>query len=64
MLAQDGTLQSRRDYVYSLKNNGVRLGSVNPRVKKSFVAKTTAVGKLIAAGKIKVKPIMKFKASN
>ncbi len=64
VLAQDGTLQSRRDYVYSLKNNGVRLGSVNPRVKKSFVAKTTAVGKLIAAGKIKVKPIMKFKASN
>ena len=26
VLAQDGTLQSRRDYVYSLKNNGVRLG--------------------------------------
>ncbi len=64
VLAQDGTLQSRRDYVYSLKNNGVRLGAVNPKVKKTFVAKTTAVGKLIAAGKIKVKPIMKFKASN
>jgi basic membrane protein A len=63
-LAENGRLRTQRDYVYSLKNNGVRLGSVNPRVKKSFVAKTNAIGKQIASGKIKVRPIIKFKASN
>jgi basic membrane protein A len=63
-LAQDGQLKSQRDYVYSLKNNGVRLGSVNKKVKKSFVTQTTAISKQIASGKIKVKPIIKFKASN
>lgn len=63
-LAESGRLRSQRDYVYSLKNNGVGLGSVNPRVKKSFIAKTNAIGKQIGAGRIKVKPILKFKASN
>jgi basic membrane protein A len=63
-LAQDGNLRSQRDYVYSLKNNGVRLGAVNKKVKKSFVSQTTAISKQIASGKIKVKPIIKFKASN
>jgi basic membrane protein A len=63
-LAQQGRLRSQRDYVYSLKNNGVGLGSVNKKVKKSFVAKTNAIAKQIGAGKIKVKPTIKFKASN
>lgn len=63
-LAQQGKLRTQRDYAYSLKNNGVKLGSVNKKVKKSFVTKTNAIGKQIAAGKIKVKPIIKFKASN
>ena len=63
-LAESGRLRSQRDYLYSLKNNGVGLGSVNPRVKKSFVSKTNAIGKQIGAGRIKVKPIIKFKASN
>ena len=63
-LAQQGKLRSERDYVYSLKNNGVGLGSVNKKVKKSFVAKTNAIAKQIGAGKIKVKPTIKFKASN
>ena len=63
-LASQGNLKSQRDYVYSLKNNGVGLGSVNKKVKKSFVAKTNAIGKQIGSGKIKVKPIIKFKASN
>jgi basic membrane protein A and related proteins len=63
-LAQDGKLRSQRDYVYSLKNNGVRLGAVNKKVKKSLVSQTTAISKQIASGKIKVKPIIKFKASN
>ena len=54
------TLAVGRDYLYNLKNNGVGLGSVSPKVKKSIVARTTAIGKQIAAGKIKVKPIIKF----
>jgi len=63
-LAEQGKLKSRRDYLYSLKNNGVGLGSVNKKVKKSFVAKTNAIGKQIGAGKIKVRAIIKFKAVN
>ena len=63
-LAAAGKLKVQRDYQYSLKNNGVGLGSVNPRVKGTLVAKTSAIAKQIGAGKIKVKPIIKFKASN
>jgi len=63
-LAEQGKLKAQRDYLYSLKNKGVGLGSVNKKVKKSFVAKTNAIGKRIGAGKVKVRPIIKFKASN
>jgi basic membrane protein A and related proteins len=63
-LASQGKLRSERDYTYSLKNNGVGLGSVNKKVKKSFVSQTNAIAKQIGSGKIKVKPIIKFKASN
>jgi basic membrane protein A and related proteins len=59
-LAHDGKLKTQKDYLYNLKNGGVGLGSVSPKVSKAFVAKTKAVGKLIAAGKIKVKPEVKF----
>ncbi|MGI8886087.1 MAG: BMP family lipoprotein [Gaiellaceae bacterium] len=59
-LASDGKLKSQRDYLYSLKNNGVGLGSVNKKVKKSFVAKTNAIAKQIGTGKIKVKATIKF----
>jgi basic membrane protein A len=62
-LAQAGNFKPQADYQYSLKNDGVALGSVNKKVKKSFVARTNAIGKQIGAGKIKVKPIIKFKAS-
>ena len=63
-LASKGKLKTQRDYLYNLKNGGVGLGSVNKKVPKAFVAKTLAVGKLIASGKIKVKPTIKIKASN
>ena len=46
--------------MFNLKNGGVGLGSVSPKIPKAYVAKTLAVGKLIAPGKIKVKPIVKF----
>jgi basic membrane protein A len=59
-LAKNGKLKSGRDYLFNLKNGGVSLGSVSPKVPKANVLKTVAVGKLIANGRIKVKPIIKF----
>jgi basic membrane protein A and related proteins len=59
-LAKNGTLKTGKDYVFNLKNGGVSLGSVSPKVPKAYVKKTVAVGKLIAAGKIKVKATVKF----
>ncbi len=59
-LAFNGDLKTQRDYLYNLKNRGVGLGSVNKKVPKAFVAKTVAIGKLIASGKIKVKATIKF----
>jgi basic membrane protein A and related proteins len=58
-LAYAGNLATQRDYLYSLKNNGVGLGSVSKKVPKKFVVRTVAVGKLIAAGKIAVKTNVK-----
>jgi basic membrane protein A len=63
-LASQGRLQARRDYVYSLKNNGVGLGSVNRRVPRALIAQTNAIAKQIGAGKIRVRPTINFKASN
>jgi basic membrane lipoprotein Med (substrate-binding protein (PBP1-ABC) superfamily) len=59
-LAKNGTLKTGGDYTFNLKNGGVSLGSVSPKIPRAYVLKTVAVGKLIAAGKIKVKPIVKF----
>ena len=63
-LAEAGTLKSQRDYLYSLKNDGVGLGSVNKRVPKLLVARTNAIGRQIGRGRITVKPIIRFKAVN
>jgi basic membrane protein A and related proteins len=59
-LAKNGTLKSGRDYTFNLKNGGVSLGSVSPKIPRAYVVKTVAVGKLIARGRIKVKPTIKF----
>jgi basic membrane protein A and related proteins len=59
-LAKNGTLKTGHDYTFNLKNGGVSLGSVSPKIPKAYVTKTVAIGRLIAAGKIKVKPIVKF----
>jgi basic membrane protein A len=59
-LAIAGKLKTQKDYVFSLKNDGVGLGSVSPKVPKSFVAKTNAIAKQIGAGKIRVKAQVKF----
>jgi len=59
-LAYKGKLKTQKDYVFSLKNDGVGLGSVSPVVPKSFIAKTNAIAKQVGSGKIKVKPVIKF----
>jgi basic membrane protein A and related proteins len=59
-LAYAGNLKTGGDYAYGLKNNGVGLGKVSPKVSKAFVTKTLAIGKQIAEGKIVVKPTIKF----
>ena len=59
-LAFAGNLKTGGDLTYSLKNNGVGLGSVSPKVPKDFIAKTKAIGKLIGEGKIVVQPVVKF----
>jgi basic membrane protein A len=59
-LAYAGKLKTQKDYVFSLANHGVGLGSVSPKIPKSFIAKTNAIAKQIAAGKIHVKNQVKF----
>jgi basic membrane protein A and related proteins len=59
-LAYSGNLATGRNYNYNLRNDGVGLGSVSKKVPKAFVAKTVAIGLLVAQGKIKVKPTIKF----
>jgi basic membrane protein A len=59
-LAFAGNLKTGGDYLYSLKNDGVGLGKVSPKVSKDIVAKTKAIGAQIGAGKIVVKPTIKF----
>jgi basic membrane protein A len=59
-LAYSGNLHGGNNYNFNLKNDGVGLGSVSSKIPKSEVAKTVAIGRLIAAGKIVVKPEIKF----
>jgi basic membrane protein A len=59
-LAYAGNLATERNYNYNLRNNGVGLGSVSKKISKAIVVKTKAIGVQVAAGKIKVKPEIKF----
>ena len=58
--AKQGKLKTGGDYLFSLKNGGMGLGSVSPKIPKAYVTKTNAIGKQIAQGKIKVKATVKF----
>jgi basic membrane protein A len=59
-LAYAGNLRGGGNYNYNLKNNGVGLGSVSSKIPKSEIAKTNAIAKQIAEGKIVVQPTVKF----
>jgi basic membrane protein A len=58
--AEKGRLKGGTDFLFNVKNGGVGLGSVSPKVNKADIAKTNAIKKLIASGKIKIKETIKF----
>jgi basic membrane protein A and related proteins len=58
--AQAGRLRGGVDFLFNVKNNGVGLGSVSPRVNKADIAATNAIRRQIASGRIKVKETVKF----
>lgn len=51
---QNGTLTPGNDIVFDLKNGGVALGKVSPKVPKAYLARVNALKEQIIAGKIKV----------
>jgi len=59
-LASQSKLKTGGNYTFSLKNDGVGLGTVSPKIPKDLVTKTTAIAKQIGDGTIVVKPAIKF----
>jgi len=59
-LAKQGKLTTGKDYLFSLKNKGMGIGSVSPKIPKAYVTQTNAIAAQIASGKIKVKAVVKF----
>ena len=51
---QNGTLVPGHDFVFDLKNGGVALGKISPKVPKAYVARVNALKEQIIAGKIRV----------
>jgi basic membrane protein A len=52
---QQGTFRPGRDVVFDLRNNGVGLGKVSPKVPRPFLRELTRVRGQIVAGKIRVR---------
>ena len=59
-LAYAGNLATQRDYIFNLKNGGVGLGSVSPKIPKAFVAKTNAIGEADRRGQDQGQADVKF----
>jgi len=53
LAVKNGTYKGGTDLVFNLKNKGVAVGKISPRVPKAFIARMNALGKQILAGKIK-----------
>jgi basic membrane protein A len=51
--AKDGTLGGGTDLVFTLKNGGVALGKISPKVPRAYIARINALKAQIIAGKIK-----------
>jgi len=52
-LADLGTYPGGTDLNFNLKNNGVAIGKISPKVPKAYIARMNAIGAQILAGKIK-----------
>ena len=50
---QAGTLVPGHDFVFDLKNGGVALGKISPKVPKAYITKVNGLRDQIIAGKIK-----------
>ncbi len=53
-------LKGGSDFLFNVKNGGVGLGSVSPKVNKADLAATKAIQRQIAKGKIKIKQTIEF----
>ncbi len=51
--AKNGTYKGGVDLTFNLRNNGVAVGKISPRVPKAFVARMNALRPQILSGKIK-----------
>ena len=51
--AKTNTYKGARDLVFNLKNNGVAIGKISPRVPKAFITRMNALKPQILSGKIK-----------
>lgn len=51
--AKNGTFKGGVDGVFNLKNNGVAVGKISPRVPKAFIKTMNALRPLLISGKIK-----------
>jgi basic membrane protein A len=51
---QENAFRGGTDVYFDLKNDGVGLGKISPRIPKSLIAKVKAIEKQIIAGKIKI----------
>jgi basic membrane protein A len=51
---KDGTLVPGHDFVFDLKNGGVAVGKISPKVPKAYIARINTLKEQIIAGKIKV----------
>ena len=55
-----GRLQGQTDFLRNVKNGGVGLGSVSPKVNKADLAATKSIQRQIAKGQITIKQEIKF----
>jgi basic membrane protein A len=53
LATKNGTYKGGTDLVFNLKNGGVAIGKISPRVPKAFVTRMNALRPLILSGKIK-----------
>ena len=51
-----GTLPADRNSIFDLRNEGVGLGRISPKVKRTFLRRLETIRKAIVAGRIRVPP--------